>query len=75
MQKQGLELRKQQLEVESKKQDNFMQMMLNQQQQQQRQMQDFQVLMSIHKICNHHVVIEKGSGGSTNKIWVYKLNF
>lgn len=47
MQKQELELRKQQLEVESKKQDNFMQMMLNQQQQQQRQMQDFQALMSI----------------------------
>ena len=34
-------------QVESKKQDNFMQMMLNQQQQQQRQMQDFQALMSI----------------------------
>lgn len=39
--------KKQQREVESKKQDNFMQMMLNQQQQQQRQMQDFQALMSI----------------------------
>ena len=32
MQKEELELRKQQLEVESKKQDNFMQVMLNQQQ-------------------------------------------
>ena len=32
-------------------------------------------LVEKNKICNHHVVIEKGSGGSTNKIWVYKLNF
>lgn len=47
MQKEELELRKQQLEVESKKQDNFMQVMLNQQQQQQKQMQDFQAMMSI----------------------------
>ena len=47
MQKEELELRKQQLEVESKKQDNFMQVMLNQQQQQQKQMQDFQAIMSI----------------------------
>ena len=47
MQKQELELKRQQLEVESKKQENFMQMMLNQQQQQQRQMQDFQAMMSV----------------------------
>ena len=41
-------MRKQQLEVESKKQDNFMQVMLNQQQGQQKQMQDFQAMrMSI----------------------------
>ena len=37
MHKQELELKRQKLEVESKKQENFMQMMLNQQQQQQRQ--------------------------------------
>lgn len=47
MQKQELELKRQQLEVESKKQDNFMQMMLNQQEQQQKQMQDFQAMMGI----------------------------
>lgn len=40
-------MKRQQLEVESKKQDNFMQMMLNQQQQQQKQMQDFQAMMGI----------------------------
>ena len=47
MQKQELVLKRQQLEVESRKQENFMQMMLNQQQQQQRQMQDFQATMSV----------------------------
>ena len=47
-QKQELELKRQQLEVESKKQENFMQTMLNQQQQQrQSQMQDFQAMMSV----------------------------
>jgi len=46
MQKQGFKLKRQQLEVESQKQENFMQMMLNQQQQQRRQMQDFQTMMS-----------------------------
>ena len=47
MQKQELELKREQREVDSKKQENFMQMMLNQQQQQQRQMQDFQAMMSV----------------------------
>ena len=43
-----MELKRQQLEVESKKQENFMQTMLNQQQQQrQSQMQDFQAMMSV----------------------------
>ena len=46
MQKQKLELKRQQLEVESQKQENFTHMMLNQQQQQRRQMQDFQAMMS-----------------------------
>ena len=44
MQKQKLELKRQQLE--SQKQENFTQMILNQQQQQRRQMQDFQAMMS-----------------------------
>ena len=47
MQKEEFELRRQQLHVESKKQDNFMQMMLNQQQQQQQQMKDFQAMMAV----------------------------
>ncbi|XP_058968481.2 mRNA export factor GLE1-like [Pocillopora verrucosa] len=47
MERLGQTQKRQQLEVESRKQENFMQMMLNQQQQQQRQMQDFQVMMSV----------------------------
>jgi len=46
IQKEEFDLRRQQLELESKKQDNFMQVMLHQQQQQQ-QMQDFQVMMGM----------------------------
>ena len=46
MPKQKLELKRQQLEVESQKQENFTQMILNQQQQQRRKMQDFQAMMS-----------------------------
>lgn len=41
MQDKEFDLRRQQLEVESKKQDNFMQVMVHQQQQMQKQMQDF----------------------------------
>lgn len=47
IQKEEFDLRRQQLELESKKQDNFMQVMLHQQQQQQQQMQDFQVMMGM----------------------------
>ena len=45
MHKEEMELRRQELDVESKKQDNFMQMMLTQQQIQQKQMQEFQVMV------------------------------
>lgn len=47
IQKEEFDLRRQQLELESKRQDNFMQVMLHQQQQQQQQMQDFQVMMGM----------------------------
>lgn len=57
MQKQELELKREQLEVDSKKQENFMQMMLNQQQQQQRQMQDFQAMMSVQTKQQNYLML------------------
>lgn len=48
IQKEEFDLRRQQLELESKKQDNFMQVMLHQQQQQQQQqMQEFKATMGM----------------------------
>ena len=47
MHKEDLEMKRHQLEMESRKEENFMKMMVNQQQQQQKQMQEFQAIMSL----------------------------
>lgn len=52
--KRGIELRTQQLEVKSKKQDNMQIMMLNQQQQ---QMKDFKAVMAVQAKQHDHSMI------------------
>ena len=46
MRREEIELQRNQLELETRKQDNFMAVMVHQQQQQQSQMQDFTAMMA-----------------------------